>query len=339
MKIRPSSSRHRARAVLTLALLAGSTLPALAQETVLIADFGGQKVVKVDFPSGAALTHFVGVGMTAASQMGQLAFGPDGNLYIPSPNANLIVRVNGQTGYPIGTFIPAGAGGMNQPYGITFGPDGRFYVASRATNAVLVFNGSTGATIGTFVTAGLGSLSNPEGLVFGPNGNLFVTSYTNDKVLEYNGTTGAFVGEAITAGQAGLNAPRSVLFDSAGRMYVSSQLSNAIIVKDGTTVSVLASNTTIPALVSPAQMTFSAGGDLLVACLNNTVQRINKTTGVSLGTFVIANTGGLSQPYGIADVAAPLPPCYANCDGSTISPVLSAADFVCFLSKFRAGCP
>ncbi len=30
-------------------------------------------------------------------------------------------------------------------------------------------------------------------------------------------------------------------------------------------------------------------------------------------------------------------PCYANCDGSTASPVLSAGDFVCFLNKFRAG--
>ncbi len=30
---------------------------------------------------------------------------------------------------------------------------------------------------------------------------------------------------------------------------------------------------------------------------------------------------------------------YANCDGSTGSPALTAADFVCFLNAFRAGCP
>jgi len=30
---------------------------------------------------------------------------------------------------------------------------------------------------------------------------------------------------------------------------------------------------------------------------------------------------------------------YANCDGSTGTPSLTAADFTCFLSKFRAGCP
>ncbi len=30
---------------------------------------------------------------------------------------------------------------------------------------------------------------------------------------------------------------------------------------------------------------------------------------------------------------------YANCDGSTIPPVLSVLDFTCFLNKFAAGCP
>ncbi len=30
---------------------------------------------------------------------------------------------------------------------------------------------------------------------------------------------------------------------------------------------------------------------------------------------------------------------YANCDGNTTAPLLSASDFTCFLNKFRAGCP
>jgi hypothetical protein len=30
---------------------------------------------------------------------------------------------------------------------------------------------------------------------------------------------------------------------------------------------------------------------------------------------------------------------YANCDGSTAAPVLNVADFTCFLQKFAAGCP
>ena len=44
-----------------------------------------------------------------------------------------------------------------------------------------------------------------------------------------------------------------------------------------------------------------------------------------LGTFVVS----ASCPGG----------CYANCDGSTVVPVLNVADFSCFLTKFAAGDP
>ena len=30
---------------------------------------------------------------------------------------------------------------------------------------------------------------------------------------------------------------------------------------------------------------------------------------------------------------------YANCDGSTVPPVLNVLDFNCFLNRFSAGCP
>jgi hypothetical protein len=32
-------------------------------------------------------------------------------------------------------------------------------------------------------------------------------------------------------------------------------------------------------------------------------------------------------------------PCYANCDGSTIAPVLNVNDFACFQTKYAAGDP
>jgi hypothetical protein len=31
--------------------------------------------------------------------------------------------------------------------------------------------------------------------------------------------------------------------------------------------------------------------------------------------------------------------CYANCDGSTVAPILNVADFACFLNAFAAGDP
>ena len=50
------------------------------------------------------------------------------------------------------------------------------------------------------------------------------------------------------------------------------------------------------------------------------------TSSLSLGTLTIA--GGF---WSIPSAA-----CYANCDGSTIAPILNANDFQCFLNAFAA---
>jgi hypothetical protein len=42
-----------------------------------------------------------------------------------------------------------------------------------------------------------------------------------------------------------------------------------------------------------------------------------------------------SDPAGLGVVI----PCYANCDGSTLAPILNVGDFTCFLQKYAAGCP
>ncbi len=60
-------------------------------------------------------------------------------------------------------------------------------------------------------------------------------------------------------------------------------------------------------------------------------------SGVSSDGKVIVGTGlhnGVQEGWVIS--LAP-PACYANCDGNTTAPLLSAGDFTCFLNKFRAG--
>ncbi|QYU68941.1 hypothetical protein J4558_02025 [Leptolyngbya sp. 15MV] len=48
----------------------------------------------------------------------------------------------------------------------------------------------------------------------------------------------------------------------------------------------------------------------------------------------------LSRGLAVLTVTGTVPqPCYPNCDGSTLAPVLTPADFVCFLNKFRVGDP
>ena len=56
-------------------------------------------------------------------------------------------------------------------------------------------------------------------------------------------------------------------------------------------------------------------------------------------TLTVTNPDGQSAAGAVLTINAASTPCYANCDGSTDIPVLSAADFSCFLAKFRAGDP
>ena len=54
-------------------------------------------------------------------------------------------------------------------------------------------------------------------------------------------------------------------------------------------------------------------------------------------TFWIQQLGAVTN-YRMDFVVGP-PDCYANCDSSTLSPVLNVNDFTCFLNKYAAGCP
>jgi hypothetical protein len=102
------------------------------------------------------------------------------------------------------------------------------------------------------------------------------------------------------------------------------------------TVSVLMAGA--PALAQPFAMewsTFDSGGDV----------------GIAAGVYVLSGTAG--QPDAGVLIAAPYecqsgfwntdatgePPCYANCDESTGSPVLTANDFQCFLNRYAAAEP
>ena len=325
-------------ALATLPFLAAQ--PCMAQDSVLVGDYNGSRVVKFAFPSGTAQTHFVGTGMTALSNTSSMTYGPDGALYIASYSNSSIIKVDGQTGEPAGTFVTTGLGGLNGASSLAFGPDGKLYVTSYVSHSVCQYNGATGSFLQLFVTPSSGTLTNPTGIAFDGAGNLYVCSYGNDKVLKYNGTTGAFIEEALTAGQLGLNGPTGIRFDIAGRMYIGSRLSHQIIVKDPVAgASVLASNATIPALTQPSFLDLAANGDLIVACFQSgTVQRLNRTTGASLGTLVQANTGGMASCYSVIYKPS-LAPCYANCDNSSNPPVLNVNDFVCFLGRYAAGCP
>ena len=202
----------------------------------------------------------------------EMAFGPDGHLYVVDGIGNAVVRYDGTTGSSLGAFIPAGRG-LNNPHGLAFGPEGDLYVTNGSDNRVKQYNGTTGAIVRTysglndaqsitfrgdgimfvasrgyndvrrfdrglnrfvvFVTNGSGGLSQPTTARFGPDGNLYVASYGTGSINRYNGQSGQFID--VFASGGGLVAPGGLVFGPDGKLYVSDFASGSILRFDGVT--------------------------------------------------------------------------------------------------------
>jgi hypothetical protein len=77
--------------------------------------------------------------------------------------------------------------------------------------------------------------------------------------------------------------------------------------------------------------TIDGGGGELTGALG---YNLNGTVGQPDAGFMSGN--GLELSGGYWNLPVEPPSCYANCDGSTGNPILTANDFVCFLNAFTA---
>jgi hypothetical protein len=89
-----------------------------------------------------------------------------------------------------------------------------------------------------------------------------------------------------------------------------------------------------------------SGCNELAATDSGDLWTISSTSGMLLkvdrfsgqATVIGPTNGVFGGRYGMSAVLTPRPsPCYANCDGSTVAPILNANDFQCFLNAFAAG--
>jgi len=267
-------------------------------------------VVVYDGTTGAAKDLLVDHGSGGLDIPWELAFGPDGNLYVTSSSTNEVLRFNGNTGAFLDVFVAAGAGGLSNPIGMVFGPDGNLYVVSSGTNQVLRFNGNSGAFLDVFVAAGAGGLSGPFLITFGPDGNLYIPSSGTSQILRFDGATGAFLDIFVDAGVGGLAIPLSVTFGPDGNLYVVSR--PGILRYNGSTgafIGVFVAAGAGAGLDNPLDAVFGPDGNLYVtnkAGFN--ITRYNGITGAFIDEFVTKDNGGLNNPNGlIFGPASPLP--------------------------------
>jgi streptogramin lyase len=157
-------------------------------------------VLRYDGVTGA----FIDVFASGLSNVRQVRFGPNGNLYVVDNGAKKVVRFDGVSGAPLGDFATSG---LIDPHGIAFGPTGDLFVSDQGAKAVLRFDGSSGSLLGTFATFGLVA---PKSLVFGPDGDLYVADSNQNAVIRYDGATGGF--KSVFASGSGLVGPNALAF-------------------------------------------------------------------------------------------------------------------------------
>lgn len=233
-----------------------------------------------------------------------LAFGPDGDLFVLGRESGNVVRFDGETGELEGVFVPTGSGGLLQPNFLSFGADGHLYVASfntatNLTDQILRFDGSSGAPLpapgksgADFVSSGAGGLAGARSPTFGPDGNLYVSSVLTNQVLKFDGTSGDALGVFI---DDHLDKPAGIQFRD-GSVYVANSASKNVVRFDANTGNYL--NDFVPvgsgALGKPNDMEFGRDGHLYVVDeTNRAVLRFNGHDGQFIDQFAGSGAGEL----------------------------------------------
>jgi hypothetical protein len=186
-----------------------------------------------------------------------VTFGPEGHLFVPSQDTNVVGRyfgpqaTEGVPGTPMphpvalrevvttellpGTFVPShedAAHGLRAVRRAIFAPDGDLYVADRDSDSVKRYDVHSGALRREYTHD---CLDAPVHLAFRPaDGSLLVGSRDRSEIFALDTATGVLA-PLVASGAGGLRAPAGMAFGPDGMLYVCSREGRQVLRFDAAT--------------------------------------------------------------------------------------------------------
>lgn len=250
------------------------------------------------------IDDFVSAGSGGIANPHEIAFGPDGYLYVASGLTDQVLRFDPHSGAFVDAPITSGSSGvvLDNPWGLVFGPDNKLYVSGALSNNVVRYDPTT-AAVDEFVASGSG-LWTPKGLAFDSNGTLYVsnadrggadTSLLQDQVVRFQGPSGPSPGQLvdvfIAKGDHGLDNNNNVNFNG-NYLYVSNTRGDSIYRYEAATGAfhdvLVAPNS--GGLDVPTVLSFRSGYLYVTSQGTCQVLRYNASTGEFADAFVTAGT-------------------------------------------------
>jgi DNA-binding beta-propeller fold protein YncE len=191
--------------------------------------------------------------------------------------------------------LPASSG-IVEPCALALAPDGRLTVAGCMSDDVVLVDLST-LVVTPLVASGAAGLGAPKSLVW--SGSTLLVASANANAVIYYDSTGNPTG--VRARGVSTTLDSGIAFSPDGqRLLIVSSIGNRVVEHDPVSGSLLRTFGGVCGFL-PTDAAYGPDGRIYVACAgDNGISRIDATTGQSLGSFVLASSGGLFSPRSLA---------------------------------------
>ncbi len=253
----------------------------------------GNRVVRFPTGGGAATTVIssglsqpTGILLRSATQMLIADSGSDRVLeYVLSGGNWVFSRV----------VLPASSS-VQEPCGLALAPDGRLTVTGCSSDDVVLVDLTTLA-VTPLVAPGAAGLGVPKDAVW--SGSTLLVASANANAVSYYNSAGSPTGVRARGDSTTLDAGIAFSPDTQKLLIVSS-LENEVVEHDAISGALLRSFGAVCNFL-PIDIAFGPDGRGYIACSgDDSISRIDLTTGQSLGPFVVSGTGGLFSPRSLA---------------------------------------